>query len=211
MQPATRKKLFFGILIATMLILIAVGMVLTFAQGLDRRKIFVDLPAYWAVFPFTLPFPIFVGMEYFLSGKFQDEGFLFGYRSQSHNKVVSATFFVALISLVGGATAAFTLTSALPIAWVCFFESLISALPLLFYLIYTLIRLIKENASISQYLHIGAYLGVLLLLEFATLLLSLHLHSGYLLLYAGLPLLCIAMAVIAPESSSLSHESETAE
>ena len=208
MEPRTRKKLFFGIAVFLMLALIAIGMILTFAQGLDRRKIFVDLPAYWAVFPFALAFPVYIGLEYFLSGKFQEEGFLLGYRSKGHDKVVSVTFFVAVLSLLAGATLAFALVSSINVIWACFIESLISVVPMAFYLLFTLIKNLKENATISHCVPVGCFLGALLALETATLTLSLEVSVGFLLFYASLPLLCLVMMAISPE---ISPEPETLE
>ena len=208
MQPAKRRKLIFGFAIAAMLTLIAIGMVLTFAQGLDRRKIFLDLDAYWAVLPFSLAFPVYIAMEYFLSGKFQEEGYLLGQRCQNHERVVSVSFFVALVCLLGGGTLTFTMASSLSMPWVCFIESSITALPLMFYLIYSIIGSIKENASVDRFLYLGGYLGALLVLDLATLFLSLYVSLGFLLFYAALPLLCLVMVALASSPSPQSEASE---
>ena len=206
MDPVKRKKLFFGLAIGAMLLLIALGMILTFMQGLDRTKFFVDIQPYWCILPFCVAFPIYIAFEYFLSAKYQNDGFLFGFRGEKHDHIVTVSFFAAVISLLGGGILTFTLAPSIDISWSCFIESLISAAPMIVYLCLSLFYASKENAPISHILALCGYLGALSLIELAVFLLSYFLHPGYLLFYALLPLLCIVMAAVTPSSPSQPSE-----
>lgn len=210
MEPRTRKKLFFGIAIASMLALIVLGLALTFARSLDQRGIFVDIPLHWGLLPFSLGFTVYIYLEFFFSKKYGDEGLLFLCRSKDHQKIVNVTFFVANLFLLAGVVLTLSLAGSINNALLCFVESFISVPPLLFYLGYTLFAYRKENPSTVQFLCIGGCIGVIALGETIAFLLTLRGHDGFYLTYGLIPLVSLVLAALPPYAVP-SPEPETLE
>lgn len=207
MSIVKRKNFFAYLALAALLALIVVGIVLTFAQGIDKRQFFVQIDPRWCVLPFMLSFPVYITLE-FIASKANQEGTqcLLTFPSKQHAKVVEWSFYLAMLALVGGVILLIVGIEGLASTWMCFLESFITFLPLAVYLAFSIAFHVKEKSSVKVIAALIADFVLLLAIEIAVLMLSTEIGTGFLLGYVALPTLCLTMAFVHREDEPSSQQ-----